>query len=409
MIFLRRTTLVLLALSGLLGAVYLAHEIQSLAAGERAIGQIYERQIETLLFSVNQHALDVATSRFNELDRATGFGGPPQAEAAQRLLDDSDIEAVFFLGREAGSGLLIDSAGARRPDGVGWIEAVRDSLAKAGRPRRSRHKDFRPLTSIRLRTPGGQPHVALVYPLRRGNPDAETAGFLIPDSVLIESVLAPKLREVARESFTVAVFDRSHDSVVFANGALKHPESMRRRSVWILPDHEIGIEPRDRSVQQILRERFFRSLILISLLVSALGVGVWLVVRNARREVELAGMRSDFVSNVSHELRTPLALIRMYAETLELNRVPSEDKRKEYFRTIRREAERLTRLVDNILSFSRLEAGRKEYRFAGVDLNEVVTHVMASYEGKLEQEGFTIRVARAEGLPPGELTKTVSG
>jgi hypothetical protein len=87
--------------------------------------------------------------------------------------------------------------------------------------------------------------------------------------------------------------------------------------------------------------------------------GILLSYRNVSREMNLARLKSDFVANVSHELRTPLALIRLYAETLELGRLTAKEKYPEYFRIIREESERLTALINNILDFSRIEAGRK--------------------------------------------------
>ncbi len=80
--------------------------------------------------------------------------------------------------------------------------------------------------------------------------------------------------------------------------------------------------------------------------------------------MRLSRLKSDFVANVSHELKTPLALIRLFAETLELGRVPGEEKTLQYYRVINKESHRLTQLINNILDFSRIEAGRKEYRFA---------------------------------------------
>ena len=85
-------------------------------------------------------------------------------------------------------------------------------------------------------------------------------------------------------------------------------------------------------------------------------------------------MKSDFVSNVSHELRTPLSLIRLYAETLEMGRLTSPEKYQEYYRIIRKESERLTALINNILDFSRIEAGKKEYDFCETDLANWCAH-----------------------------------
>ena len=103
-----------------------------------------------------------------------------------------------------------------------------------------------------------------------------------------------------------------------------------------------------------------------------LGAGLFLVYSNVRREMHLSRLKSDFVANVSHELKTPLALIRLFAETLELGRVPSEEKARQYYRVINKESQRLTQLINNILDFSRIEAGRKEYRFAPADVGRIV-------------------------------------
>ena len=103
-------------------------------------------------------------------------------------------------------------------------------------------------------------------------------------------------------------------------------------------------------------------------------------------------LKSDFVANVSHELKTPLALIRLFAETLELGRVPSEEKAQQYYRVINKESHRLTQLINNILDFSRIEAGRKEYRFAPTDVARVVREVLESYRFQIEQQGFELQV-----------------
>jgi len=116
--------------------------------------------------------------------------------------------------------------------------------------------------------------------------------------------------------------------------------------------------------------------------------GIFLTYRNVSKEMALARLKSDFISNVSHELRTPLALIRLYAETLELGRLSNQDKRLEYYSIIRKESERLTALINNILDFSRIEAGRKEYDFRETDMSELVRNTLESYRYQIDQHGF---------------------
>ena len=99
--------------------------------------------------------------------------------------------------------------------------------------------------------------------------------------------------------------------------------------------------------------------------VLAMSVGLAAIgVAQLRRESELARLRSDFIASVSHELRTPLAQVRMFAETLLLGRVRSDEERFRSLQIVDQEARRLTHLVENILQFSRAE--REAIRLAPV-------------------------------------------
>jgi signal transduction histidine kinase len=162
---------------------------------------------------------------------------------------------------------------------------------------------------------------------------------------------------------------------------------------------------RDRSIEQEVRRWAIAKTVLIGFIDLMLGAGLFMVYSNVRREVHLSRLKSDFVANVSHELKTPLALIRLFAETLELGRVQSQEKAREYYRVINKESQRLTQLINNILDFSRIEAGRKEYRFAPTDLSRIVSEVIDAYRFTIEQQGFTLDVNVADELPELEVDK----
>jgi len=127
--------------------------------------------------------------------------------------------------------------------------------------------------------------------------------------------------------------------------------------------------------------------------------GLVLTYRSVNKQVALARLKSDFVSNVSHELRTPLALIRLYAETLELGRITTQEKKNEYYSIIRKESERLSALINNILDFSRIEAGAKEYDFRETDIAELVRNTLDSYRYQIEQQGFALEEQIDPGIP----------
>ena len=150
-----------------------------------------------------------------------------------------------------------------------------------------------------------------------------------------------------------------------------------------------------------MEQHFVRtSFLILGGLTLLLTAGIVLTHRNISREMALAKLKSDFVSNVSHELRTPLSLIRLYAETLEMGRLKSPDKYQEYYCIIRKESERLTALINNILDFSRIEAGRKEYDFRETDMRELVRNTLESYRYQIEQSGFDFEEKIAEDVPP---------
>jgi signal transduction histidine kinase len=137
----------------------------------------------------------------------------------------------------------------------------------------------------------------------------------------------------------------------------------------------------------------FGSLIAISALAAFIGLfAAW----NAfHRQQQLSEMKSNFVSSVSHELRAPIASVRLLAESLERGRVQETEKQNEYFRFIGQECRRLSSLIENVLDFSRIEQGRKQYEFEPTDLGALLEQTVklmepyaAEHSVKLELSGI---------------------
>jgi signal transduction histidine kinase len=166
------------------------------------------------------------------------------------------------------------------------------------------------------------------------------------------------------------------------------------------PGLVLGMKFRGTTIEALSNHFLHTSFLIIGGLSLFLAFGVWLTYRNVSQEMALARLKSDFVANVSHELRTPLALIRLYAETLEMGRLTNPEKPQEYYRIIREESERLSALINNILDFSRIEAGKKEYDFHETNLAELVKSTLDAYRYQIEQNGFNFQSRIAEDLPP---------
>ena len=130
---------------------------------------------------------------------------------------------------------------------------------------------------------------------------------------------------------------------------------------------------------------------IVAIVLFAVTLGLASLWRNAAAQIKLAEKKDDFISAVSHELRTPLTSIRMYAEMLEKNWVKSKDKATEYYSNMRQESERLSRLIENVLDFSRIQRGRKKYTFNAGDINKCVSDVVEMMRPYAVLKGFSIR------------------
>jgi signal transduction histidine kinase len=161
----------------------------------------------------------------------------------------------------------------------------------------------------------------------------------------------------------------------------------------------MGIKYQGVSVEALGETWVRRSFVILGILSLLIVAGIALTKRMVSKEMAVAKLKSDFVSNVSHELRTPLALIRLYAETLELGRITTQEKKHQYYRIIRKESERLTALINNILDFSRIEAGHKEYEFRETDIADLVRNTLESYRYQIEQQGFQLDESIDADLP----------
>ncbi len=174
---------------------------------------------------------------------------------------------------------------------------------------------------------------------------------------------------------------------------------VERNMESVFPGLMLAIKMRGTTLAAIGQHFANASFLTLGALSLMLAAGLYWTYRNVSKEMAVARLKSDFVSNVSHELRTPLSLIRLYAETLEMGRVSGQEKSQEYYTIIRKESERLSALINNILDFSRIEAGRKEYDFRETDVAELVKNTLESYRYQIEQNGFTFEENIRE-VPP---------
>ena len=135
-------------------------------------------------------------------------------------------------------------------------------------------------------------------------------------------------------------------------------------------------------------------------LIIVLIFGAVLIVRTVTHEREVLKIKSDFVSSVSHELKTPLTSIKALTERLLEGKVKSQAKMRHYFSVISQDTDKLTRLVKNVLDFSKIEEGKKEYDFNETDMASWIKQAVDDFLKDRIQEEIRVQVKIDGELPP---------
>lgn len=206
-------------------------------------------------------------------------------------------------------------------------------------------------------------------------------------------VVADAVPTEGREFFLALLDDKAEPVVVSPPGFA--PPNWKKPFVATeigdaLPHWEAALYFRDPASQANSGRQMRRQLILLIVLaLAAIAYGGWAVFANTRRELALAQQKTDFVSNVSHELKTPLTSIRMFAEMMHAGRAAPE-RIPEYLRIMVAESERLTRLINIVLDFARLERREQPFDKRPFDLYATLENLWPSQEVPLREAGFTV-------------------
>jgi signal transduction histidine kinase len=146
----------------------------------------------------------------------------------------------------------------------------------------------------------------------------------------------------------------------------------------------------DRAELSRTRQSVVTALALLALVIV---VGSYLSVRATTREIEAAQLKSDFVAAVSHEFRTPLTLLRQFSDLLADGRVSSEQERRHYYAALQRGTRRLTRLVEDLLDFGRMEAGSRDFALRPVAARSWFIALTAEFQEEVRNKGYTLVVS----------------
>lgn len=359
------------------------YQISTFSETESLIETIYVRQLDAILFSVNQHVLDVASSWASQAEEKL-----PSKDFATFFTVNPSIQKLFITDTTLTKISVFPSTSKHFDTKL--IEPLKEKIDRLFRYRTVGYRKLEPMVT-------NDSSVVIMFVPTQSIP--VVMGIVINKTQFINEIVAKKLTDLSTKDFVLAVTNNVSNEVLFSTHQIQEHQLTQRRSLWVFPEYSLGIGVQGETLGEIAQARYYRNLALIVVLDIVLVFGVFFVYRTIKREMELVAMKSDFVSNVSHELRTPLSLIRMFVETLEMKRVKSEKKKQEYYGIILRETERLTRLINNILNFSRMESSTRKFRFQQADINLILSSVMAIYSYQLEQLQFVVKFSLEKNIP----------
>ncbi|MBC8180705.1 hypothetical protein H8E88_06225 [candidate division KSB1 bacterium] len=173
------------------------------------------------------------------------------------------------------------------------------------------------------------------------------------------------------------------------------------------PPWSIELYQKDAKLfEQILNLRrsiYFYILILVA---GILGCGLVLTSYSINREIELAQLKSDFVSTISHDLRSPLTSIRQMAEMLKTGRVPTNKRRQKYYEVIVDQSEKLSLLINNILDSSKMEEKKRGFDFEVVNFRKLLFDILSIIKQRVQHEGYTLKTEIDKSLPEIEVDRS---
>ena len=336
------------------------------------IEEIYNNQLDALLFSVNQYSEDVAGRWQYKLNLILEETDQSLVNIKlKKFLEENPTVQEIYL---TDSTLALPNQAVQK-----MLNANSSRIQKLFFFKKQKYNRIEPIEY--------EDNSFLIFILEGVTKNNLCCVLINPDR-FISYYLTPKILSITKDEFLIYVFNDKKVYDFNSSGNKNPRELSQQRKLWLFPKYNLAIELKGETIEDLVSQRSKTYLILIIALTVILFAGAWFVFKNTKKEVELAQVKSEFVSNVSHELRTPLSLISMFAETLEMGRAKSEEKKQEYYSIISQEAGRLSRIVNKILSFSKMEAGKRSYNFEEIDLNKVVEQVFDSYKFHLQTNGF---------------------
>lgn len=396
------------------GLFFSGYEIIRMNQNEKEIESIYTKQLEAILFSINLYSEDIINSWATKLNANRPFRDTIDCKAYEQLLTIapqirsivfSDFKTRNIISDCSNEPLLIRKITSDRI----W-KLLADSSKKIERLTKYIKAGYRKIEPLGNNLEYPSLFMVFITNLLENKDRYQTCVIEVDAERFIREILGQKIQITAEDRFNIGIINGKTKELIYPTGNQKTIKDFpNKKPMWLFPQYDIGIQLKGKTIDLLVKSRAKSTLILIILVDIFFVLGALLVFKNVKKEIKLSIIKSDFISNVSHEIRTPLALISMYIESLEMGRVKTEEKKKEYYKIILNEVQRLSGIVNIILNFSKIESGKRKYTFNNANMNEIVENILQSYKFHLNNKGFDLKIELDDELPSGNFdTEAIS-
>ncbi len=364
---------------------YTLYLADSFTSTDKEVESLMQSQMNTILISVNQFTEDVVTNVYTRVNLIAVTQKNPETlyHHMQKIIKESGyIRDILW------SPLPFDKiAGLQGPEYAAILPGMKfsdDNIAPL-----KKLYEYAETGYLKIENTVISKDSAAWFFLLENDLGGYTLWYLsVNPEQFATAYINNKLKDLAADQYEISLVHPKFGALLSGNHAA---DTLHKLSgpFRMLSGYEFIISPSGKTLASAISERSRFNLYLMIAVNLMLVAGIFVFWYILKREMKLAQLKTDFVANVSHELRTPLSLISMFSESLLLGRVKNEAKQKEYFSIIQSETGRLSGLVNRILNFSQLDAGRKKFVMEEFDLTEMLQKVYHTYEYHLAQKGFT--------------------
>jgi two-component system, OmpR family, phosphate regulon sensor histidine kinase PhoR len=376
-------------------AIATFYEYSRINDNEELISTVYQNQLETIVSSINTYAQDVAGNWSSRIDLWLMY--PSDDDLLQRLGNENPSILGLYTSKDKQPTKALYTSPDHENRSQLITKIQQQEAASINQLLIYYENNYRKLLSH-----SPEENAFFLFFVGKDRDNEPVVCFIELDlQLFLQNHVGPRMQSIAQENFIIGLQHQPSGSILLTSEgtSVQNLRFDQEGEMWLFPQIKIGISLKQQTISDLASSRVKEGLLLIGMVLVVLIAGVWFLYSSVKKEIQLAQIKSEFISNVSHEIRTPLALISMYIETLEMGRVKTVEKVQEYYKIIGTETHRLSSMVDKILSFSKIESGKRIYKSEICNLNLITEQILETYHFHLNNKNFHLQFSPEQPLP----------